>query len=201
VGDKYLKDIKAKEEFPPRVVESIEALADFLVAEARIMERGTEAARKEAREQVPGDRIKDAPALARELRWRIKQIAGHASDGEDESKTINGHKRKLEDDSPAMFRNFRPRKWDRMIDRSSQEEVKSLAAQKPDSLDNWTDGWIDTIEPNSDEAGEEAELRRSRTVIVKARRTETGVERQRIERILEHWTWRDGREEEKLEID
>ena len=67
-AEKYLRDLKGKEEFPPRVLEGIEALADFLVSEARTMERGSDSAKRQAKEDVPGDRIKDAPALARELR-------------------------------------------------------------------------------------------------------------------------------------
>ncbi|KAG9089737.1 JmjC domain-containing histone demethylation protein 1, partial [Ceratobasidium sp. 392] len=78
-ADKYVRDLKAKEEFSPRVLEGLTALASFLVGEARSIERGTG---KEAREHVPGDRIKEPGALARELRWRVRNARGVDSDGE-----------------------------------------------------------------------------------------------------------------------
>src|ERR1700730_14607994 len=71
VGEKYLRDRRAKEDFPSRILESIEVLADFLVSEVRTMERGLESVRRDVRDQVPNDKVKDAPAVARELRWRV----------------------------------------------------------------------------------------------------------------------------------
>ena len=50
-AEKYLRDLKAKEEFSPRVLEGVEALADFLVADSRTMERGNEQAKKAAKEE------------------------------------------------------------------------------------------------------------------------------------------------------
>ena len=47
------------------------------------MERGNDHAKREAREQVPNDRVKDAPALARELRWRVRLARGESSDDEE----------------------------------------------------------------------------------------------------------------------
>ncbi|KAG8743831.1 JmjC domain-containing histone demethylation protein 1 [Ceratobasidium sp. 428] len=79
VAEKYVRDLKAKEEFPPRVLDGLASLATFLVGEARSIERGTG---KEAREHVPGDRIKEPGALARELRWRVRNARGVDSDGE-----------------------------------------------------------------------------------------------------------------------
>ena len=64
------------------MLDSVEALADFLVAEARTIERGTEQAKRVAKEEVPGDRVKDAPALARELRWRVRAANGWGSEDE-----------------------------------------------------------------------------------------------------------------------
>lgn len=169
--------------------ESIESLADFLVSEARLMERGSEATKKEAKEQVP-DRIKDAPALARELRWRSRLAAGHFSDAEDEPKAVNGAKRKLEETSgPVLFRNFQPRKWDQIIDRPTDEESQKIATRKPESLEGWTEAWVDKMDLEVDGEGGEADVSRRRTVIVKARLTETGLERQRIERVVENWVW------------
>ena len=52
---------------------------------ARAIERGgEEAKKKEAREEVPADKVRDAPALARELRWRLRMAMGVRSDGEED---------------------------------------------------------------------------------------------------------------------
>ena len=128
-AEKYLRDLKGREEFPPRILEGIEALADFLVSEARTIERGTESARRQAKEEVPGDRIKDAPALARELRWRARHAAGYSSDDDSRSSrkiktpasngevNMIGGKRKRSvadsvEESSDLFRNFKRRSWD-----------------------------------------------------------------------------------------
>lgn len=156
------------------------------------MEKGSEATRKEAKDQVPGDRVKDPQAVARELRWRVRLAAGHASDGEEDSKPSNGVKRKFEPETtPVLFKNFQPRKWDQIIDRPFEEEKKKVTAKQPESLDSWTEAWVDKTENEMDLDGDrvEAEVSRRRTIIVKARRTDTGIERQRIERVVEHWTW------------
>ena len=82
VGEKYLRDLRAREDFSTRVLESVEALACFLVSEVRSIERGTEITKREAKEQVPSDRVKDPSAVARELRWRTRLALGFESDGE-----------------------------------------------------------------------------------------------------------------------
>jgi F-box/leucine-rich repeat protein 10/11 len=192
VGDKYLRDLKGREEFSERVLKSVEALADFLVSEARLMERGSDGAKKEAREQVPGDRVKDAPALARELRWRVRQASGHLSDDDGEPTVnlkVNGVKRKTEDDqSMGLFRHFQPRKWDQINDRPTEEEKRTITTRRSESLEGWTEAWLDKPE-HEDWEEDEVDLCRKRTVIVKTRRTESGIERQRVERVLEQWVW------------
>ena len=80
VGEKYLRDLRSREDFTPRVLESIEALSEFLVSEARAMERSPESVKRDIRDQVPGDKVKDAPALARELRWRVRLAEGYTRD-------------------------------------------------------------------------------------------------------------------------
>jgi hypothetical protein len=60
----------------------MESLASFLISEVHALERGTEHARKIAKEHVPGERIKDPSALAREFRWRVRLASGYASDDE-----------------------------------------------------------------------------------------------------------------------
>ncbi|KAF9807681.1 hypothetical protein IEO21_08118 [Rhodonia placenta] len=206
-AEKYLRDLKAKEEFSPRVLESVEALVTFLVSEARTMERGTDQAKREAKEQVPSDRIKDAPALVRELRWRVRHAAGHTSDDEGRSsrklaKTnsadhgVNGlGKRKrstAEPEDPSgngIFRNFKRRQWERVAELAPEKESRVIKARRPDGED-WRERWVEWREElNDEEGGEEVEVERRRDVVVKVRQTDKGVERQRIERVVEDWVW------------
>lgn len=105
-------------------MKSLDALAGFLVSEARIIERGSELAKKEARENVPGDRVKDPGLLARELRWRVRSAAGVDSDAElgddgdgtvvkrDPAASRDGFKRRRRDEaSEPLFRNWQPPEW------------------------------------------------------------------------------------------
>ena len=209
-GEKYLRDLKAKEEFPPRILEGIEALAEFLVAETRTMERGTDAAKRHAKEEVPGDRIKDAPALARELRWRARHASGYSSDDDNRNhkkgRSTNGdsvangtaQKRKRAatdhgDDGMELFRNYKRPGWDRVEERPTETETASVRARRPDS---GTDEWIRELSGGKDmgeeEGGDEAQVVRRRDVIVKVRRTAKGLERQKVERVLEEWVWSGG---------
>ncbi|KAI0371831.1 Clavaminate synthase-like protein [Pilatotrama ljubarskyi] len=206
-GEKYLRDLKAREEFPPRVLESVEALADFLVAEARTMERGTDPAKRQAKEEVPGDRIKDAPALARELRWRVRHAAGYSSDDENRShrkaKSVNGeaaangmgNKRKRvamesSEDSVELFRNFKRPAWDHVEEGPTERESKTLKVRRPDTKgSDWVREWVSGRGDAEAEDGEAARVERKRDVIVKVRRTAKGLERQRVERVLEEWAW------------
>lgn len=187
MGESYLRDLKAREELSPRVLESILSLADFLVSESRIIERGSEAAKKESKENVPGEKVKDAPAVARELRWRIKHALGYASDTEG-GHTHDDRCRGMIRTPVEVFRNFVPKKWDRVVDEDAGEEVTKVRALRPDSLDEWvttwTAGWPD------DGAGE-AEVLKQRKVLFRVRKTESGIERQRIERTIEDWSWLD----------
>ncbi|KAI0781268.1 Clavaminate synthase-like protein [Trametes elegans] len=212
-GEKYLRDLKAKEEFSPRVLESVEALADFLVSESRMMERGNESARRQAKEDVPGDRIKDAPALARELRWRVRQAAGYSSDDDSRSgrKTkaaMNGegagaangvsNKRKRlaaesSEDNMELFRNFKRPTWDRVDERPTEKEGRLAKVRRPDTTsEDWTREWTSGSGDAEVEDGQEAHVERKRDVIVKVRRTAKGLERQRVERVLEEWVWNEG---------
>ncbi|KAH9951433.1 JmjC domain-containing histone demethylation protein 1 [Amylocystis lapponica] len=201
-GEKYLRDLKAKEEFTQRVLESVEALADFLVSEARTMERGTEPAKKEAKEQVPGDRVKDAAALARELRWRVRLASGYTSDDEGRSQrsksgselAINGSANKRK--RPAsevggeggLFRNFKRKSWERVVEKPAEQESRVVKAPRPgEKVDEvWTE-WQEELDVA--EGGDEVAVDRRRDVVIKVRRTAKGVERQRVERILEDWVW------------
>ena len=125
------------------------------------MERGNESAKRQAKEEVPGDRIKDAPALARELRWRVRHAAGYSS--EDESRgsrktkaTVNGdgtangigNKRKRiamenSEDSLELFRNFKRPSWDRVEERPTEKESRTARIRKPDTkAQDWAQAWV-----------------------------------------------------------
>lgn len=206
-ADKYLRDLKAKEEFSPRVLEGIEELASFLVSEVRAVEKGTEQAKKEAKDQIPAERVKDAPALARELRWRVRLAAGCSSDDEGlvrkEVKPLNGHivngfgnKRKRGDldasDGDAMrFRNFKPKTWDSVADVTSESDKRLVKVSRPNG-DQWTEQWTNWTEDPLGDGDDEAGVDRRRDVIVKVRKTGKGIERQRVERVVEEWSWNEG---------
>lgn len=199
MGDKILRDIKtpAGTTLSARVLESLLALADFLVSEARTLEGGGEAAKKEAKDQIPSERIKDAPAMARELRWRLRLAAGNLSDDEGlrPRKWTNGNKRKrVLSASPALhdqvepFKNFKPKVWDSVIEKSTRDEPRVERAPHPGNVENWVEQWINSAH-NADDQSENAEVKSRRDVVVKIRRTANGVERQQIERLIEEWTW------------
>ncbi|KAG6901498.1 hypothetical protein C0995_011093 [Termitomyces sp. Mi166 len=198
LGDKILRDLKSASgvSLSDRVVESLSQLADFLVSEVRMLERGNEAAKKEAREQIPADRVKDAAAMARELRWRLRLAGGNTSEDEgsqNSGKTkANGSKRKRPtslsplDDSGEPFRNFRPKLWDKVVETSAEPETRSEKRRRPEN-ENWAEGWGRF---DGEEVGEDmGEVRIQRHSIVKVRRTATGLERHRIERVVEEWKW------------
>jgi F-box/leucine-rich repeat protein 10/11 len=194
-----LRDLKLTSgaSLPPRILSGILSLADFLVSEARILETGTEQAKKEVREQIPADRIKDAPAAARELRWRAKLALGYSSDDEGTRKAKQsvtppiGFKRKrVEDhDEIAHFRNFKPKPWDAVVAvKKEANQTRVSKAARPGDGDEWTSRWVTEAEVEEEEE-EEATVESCREVVVRVRRTAKGLERQRIERTIEDWTW------------
>lgn len=180
-----MRDLKAREELSPRVLESTLSLADFLVSESRIIERGSETAKKESKENIPGEKVKDAPALARELRWRVKHALGYTSDTEGDH-THDGQRGEVIRTPAVVFKNFVPKQWDRVVDEDAGEEVTKVRAMRPSSLDKWVTTWTDGCQ---DEGAGEAEVLKRRKVMFRVRRTESGIERQRIERTLEDWNW------------
>lgn len=180
----------------------METLADFLVSEARAIERGTEQAKKEAKDQVPSERVKDPSAMARELRWRVKFASGYTSDDEtshhkrkgkgtaSSSVASLGEKRKRgvdEEEELRPFRNFKPRLWDKVKEVPVKDETRSLKRKRVVDLDPWVGG--EDLE--EEEGGEEATIRRRTNVVVKVRKTAKGLERQRLERVTEEWVWGD----------
>ena len=185
MGESYLRDLKAREELSPRILESILSLADFLVSESRIIERGSEAAKKESKENVPGEKVKDAPAVARELRWRVKHALGYTSDTEVDH-THDGRCGGMIRTPVGVFKNFVPKKWDKVVDEDVGEEVTKVRALRPESLDEWVTTWTDG---RQDDGAGEAEVLKRRKVLLRVRKTESGIERQRIERTIEDWSW------------
>ena len=202
VGDKYLRDLKSSgASLPPRVLSGILSLADFLVSEARVLETGTEQAKKEVREQIPTDRIKDAPAAARELRWRVKLALGYSSDDEGTggarkvknsgTPPIGSKRKRVEDhDDIAHFRNFKPKPWDAVVAvKKEANQTRVSKAAPPSDGDEWTSRWVTEADVGEEAEGEEATVESCQEVVVKVRRTVKGLERQRIERTIEDWTW------------
>lgn len=242
VGDAYLKALKAREDFSSRILKSVNALARFLVSEARLIEQG-----KNARDNVPADRVKDAPALARELRWRIRMALSGSSDVEDDAPPASGgstgprsnaRKRRREvieqdvsgeDMRESRFKNFVPKRWDAFESRTEpiQRTFRSLppglrpppAEPEPLVDAEWAKTWVQFDEVStqtqrgkeaeeSTERGEagkvedgekmevdlngimaQAEVEEKREVVVRVRRTDKGLERQRIVRTVEIWDW------------
>jgi len=174
------------------------ALAEFLVSESRILERGPDAAKKEVREQIPVERVKDGPACAREVRWRLRLATGAASDDEDVKKVekANGHvngvkRRKVESEgSEERFRNFKPRIWDREQTKEENLGMETVQVAHPGAGEAWSDAWVDGEDQTMGSVEDpEAHVSRQRTVVVKVRKTEQGLERQRIQRTVEQWQW------------
>ncbi|KAI0302356.1 hypothetical protein B0F90DRAFT_1714157 [Multifurca ochricompacta] len=218
VGEKYQRDLRAKEDFSPRVLESVEALSEFLVAEVRAMERGPESVRRDFRDQVPIDKVKDAPAIARELRWRVRLAEGYASDGERGNakeefirKDIK-RKRKRTTDFPSSylatssdprFRNYRPKVWE-ALEEEHDEGTHHIVMESVQDIGSLLKSWTDWKEEPAGSASEEGkkvkvEVGRRRQVIVKTRKTDHGFERQRVERVAEMWIWDDEDENEDEE--
>ena len=204
VGERYVRDLKAKEEFAPRVLESIAALAGFLVSEVRIIERGTDQAKRESREQVPAERVKDAAAMARELRWRARIAAGYRSDDESDDGvatnglTLNGvrsKRKRLEvqhaEGGHPLFRNFKPRAWENVVETAIESNTHALTVRRLPENEDLKEGWMDwKDEFIEEEEGQPVDVNRRRHVSVKVRRTLGGVERQRVERVIEDWVWK-----------
>ncbi|KAF9257816.1 jumonji superfamily protein [Marasmius fiardii PR-910] len=207
VGDKVLKDLKSSgaSSFSTRVLTSMVALADFLVSEARNLERGSDSAKKETKDQVPHDRIKDAPAMARELRWRVHHALNGSSEDEGSdsggSAPRNGvrkRKRALSESTteptpPPKFKNFKPKRWDSVTDTALVPRKRTTHAAKPQMEGNewiqqwseWKD-WEDGVN-NGDEP--EVDVNVNEQVLIRLRKTANGLQRERIRRVIEEWKW------------
>jgi F-box and leucine-rich repeat protein 10/11 len=188
-----LRDIKGGSEYSPRLLASLLHLAYFLVQEARILERGSESARRESEDQIPKDKIKDAPALARELRWRLQAADGILSEEDEPSYHLkkvsiqDKRKRKRtesetshEEQDQKPFRHFRPRLWDKTEEKKQEEKKETVKARKTG------DDWEIVI---GEEESSIAELSSQMYVLKRLRRTEGGIERETIERKVEKFVW------------
>jgi hypothetical protein len=196
------------------VLEGLDSLSTFLVAEARILERGGESQRREVKDHVPGDKIKDPSALAREFRWRVRLAAG--ADSGDELDHVkkesikNGvatGKRKrvaeVEDVTPRpkkrapRFRGFQPRPWTEVERISLGTEVLTRRLpSRPVSTDG--QAWFDDRDGDDNgvevEYGVDARLERTVDEIVKVRRiveddVVLSVDREVVRRTMESWSF------------
>jgi F-box/leucine-rich repeat protein 10/11 len=209
--------LKAREDFPSRVLDSLAALADFLVAESRIIEARpgpgapTEAARKESKDAVPVDKVKDAPALARELRWRVRNARDLTSGDEGTSKraksggsasSTNGVKRKREsadvgeqwetENGRQIFRHWQRKRWEKEESLPKKSETKIHRRKRP-ALTNGEGGelqpWLkdavdldDEMDLDPEGAHDEAVVETTTEVIVKVRRVQQDPSKEVLER-------------------
>jgi F-box/leucine-rich repeat protein 10/11 len=194
VAERYCRDLKSKEEFSPRVLKSLDALAGFLVMEARTLERGSEIAKKEARENVPADRVKDPSLLARELRWRVRSAAGVDSDaelgGDDDDAIVpikrdatrdTSRKRRRDDASGPLFKNWQRPEWNN-IENTPLREMHDTLKVEDDAEGDMS--WIA-------QAGVKGDVMRSSKSngVTKFRKLEHGaIERYSVVRTMEYIT-------------
>jgi F-box/leucine-rich repeat protein 10/11 len=218
-ADKYVRDLKSKEEVSPRILEGLASLATFLVSEARAIERGGKEKEKEAKEQVPGDRVREPSALARELRWRVRNARGMDSDSEGPSTpspaptngvTTGSKRKRTETPVPAPA----PPVVTQASVKTKEERTESPVQFKNFVPRKWTEVRRDSavttcfVDPSSiqeeeamdklvqEGAADAAELQTKVDTIVKTRRYKdenqggkTVVERQTITRTLDIYTW------------
>jgi len=169
------------------------------------MERGPDSLKRDVRDQVPIDKVKDAPAVARELRWRVQLAQGYTSDEDQQSGRFRagepmakemGRKRKRDAEfsqGDSKFRNFQPKIWEALAE-EQEEGVQHLTVQPTQDISSLAEGWTDwKEEPIRSQMvnGDNVEVGRRRQVIIKTRRTVHGFERQRVERVVETWNWDD----------
>lgn len=202
VAEGYVRLLKTKEQpIPQRVLEGLVELMDFLMSEVRLIEGvGNDVGRKEAREMVPGDKVKDPGALARELRWRLRVAVDGESGDEGGLRSRSGaatkhttsRKRKrtaserLDDGllvsresstaasdiaRSSMFRNFTPKPWD-SVNTTKGNVVRSFGEKAPVDFGFETG----TMESRAD-------------AVVKLRKLGDGrmVEREIVTRVREVW--------------
>ena len=88
----------------------------------------------------------------------------------------------------AHFRNFKPKPWDAVAAvKKEADETRISKAARPGEGEEWTSQWVTDEEVKEED--DEATVESCREVVIKVRRTAKGLERQRIERRIEDWTW------------
>lgn len=172
------------------------------MAEARAIERSGDGKRKEAKDRVPSDKVKEPSAISRELRWRVRLALGFLSDDEGDGVAerfritgrTSGKRKRVSENSDGdannnPFRHFRPRAWDKVLESPVVEEKCVMQAKRPGD-EGWMERWDDGPPTEEGEAaGEAATVSRQQSRLVKVRRMADGVERQRVEVVSERWTW------------
>ncbi|TRM59486.1 hypothetical protein BD626DRAFT_608226, partial [Schizophyllum amplum] len=126
---------------------------------------------KEAKEDIPSDRVKDAPALARELRWRLRLAAGEESDDERSSTPhLNGHshlkRKRIKSETPderPLFKNFKPKAWGKTTEEQNLVETKQVKVARPDDDGAWMERWVTWADPMEEDGAEEAQVQSKRT--------------------------------------
>ncbi|KZT54583.1 Clavaminate synthase-like protein [Calocera cornea HHB12733] len=209
VAEGYCEQIKKHAEFPPRVLRGLLQLADFLVSEARLIESGVDTPqRREAKDSIPTEKVKDALALARELQWRVREALGTEEEEERPTKrrkvstTYSKGKQKRviedtddEDAEPGnhrrpQFKNWAPKKWDVRTERELDERREVVAA---DDAGDWVlqEGALDKLGAKGEE-GVEHVTTGTEWVRIRRFKGEDGkerVERVKITRVVENWAW------------
>jgi len=188
----------------------MDALCKYLICEVRTMEKGSDHGKRDSREHVPAERVKDPAALARELRWRVRLAAGCSSDDEDvghgwqkkrtngAEPVANGMKRKRSsseeevESQPPVFLNFQPKSWDMVHTLPREEDSRDVDTRPPEDGIESLEAWVKMVdEPfmTGEDGKGGGRVKRERHLTVKVRKIEGGLERQRIERTVEKWQW------------
>lgn len=213
VAEGYTRLLKTKEQpVPQRVLDGLASLVEFLMSEVRLIEGNTngagDAGKKDAKDMVPSDRVKDPGALARELRWRVR-VAINGESGDEggtrlkgytasKHKPAAGQKRKrgnsdkerlTREGSPAsesqsdtsrmMFKNFTPRPWDAV--KTTEAQTLRLEGEAPPLLES--------VDVEMEDDRPVGALERRTSSVVKVRRIGDGsvVEREVVTRVREVW--------------
>ena len=94
-----------------------------------------------------------------------------------------------DDEERVRFRNFKPRRWDNLVENAEEEEAKVVHAPKPTEAEGeWKERWTDWTNGESAE-GEEVRVKRRTETMVRVRKTADGLDRERIEIQRESWAW------------
>jgi F-box/leucine-rich repeat protein 10/11 len=91
----------------------------------------------------------------------------------------------------VQFRNFQPQGWDVVNELPRESDERVVNIRPPKISDMWEREWTEWNKKfEGQEYEEQANVETTRDVMIKVRKTENGVERQRIERVMEKWVWK-----------